>query len=106
LTGTTSPPDRAGRLTRTRRPAKYATVRVASRMPEAEVVTLTRSRGDAMKAKKTSRNGKPAAKRASKDLAPRKSQDVKGGSFLSSIGQAIGSVGKAVDPALPAKPAK
>jgi hypothetical protein len=59
-----------------------------------------------MKAKKTSRQGKPAAKRASKDLAPRKSQDVKGGSFLSSIGSAFGSVVKSVDPVLPANPAK
>ena len=32
-----------------------------------------------MKAKKTSRKGKPAAKRAAKDLAPSRSSDVKGG---------------------------
>jgi hypothetical protein len=32
-----------------------------------------------MKAKKTSRKGKPAAKRTTKDLAPRKSKDVTGG---------------------------
>ena len=41
-----------------------------------------------MKTKKS--KGKPAAKRATKDLALRKSQDVKGGGF--SIGRVVGSV--------------
>ncbi len=43
-----------------------------------------------MKVKKS--KGKPAAKRATKDLAPRKSKDVKGGSILSQIGNAIKTV--------------
>jgi hypothetical protein len=47
-----------------------------------------------MKAKKSSRKGKPAAKRASKDLAPRKSQDVKGGGF--SIASGIENISKSV----------
>jgi hypothetical protein len=64
-----------------------------------------------MKAKKS--KGKPAAKRAAKDLAPRKSQDVKGGSF--DIGGILGSVVKTVlpmaidtppPPAQPIKPAR
>jgi hypothetical protein len=49
-----------------------------------------------MKAKKTSRKGKPVAKRATKDLAPRKSKDVTGGSF--DIGSKIGQVLKIVVP--------
>jgi hypothetical protein len=32
-----------------------------------------------MKAKKTSRKGKPGAKRATKDLPPKKTREVKGG---------------------------
>ena len=55
--------------------------------------------------------GKPAAKRAAKDLAPRKSQDVKGGSF--DIGGILKSVVDislpiAIDtpPAQPAQPIK
>jgi hypothetical protein len=64
-----------------------------------------------MKAKKS--KGTPAAKRASKDLAARKSQDVKGGGFR--LGDIIGSVIKTVptmidsmpiQPAQPVKPAK
>ena len=63
-----------------------------------------------MNAKKTSR--KSAAKRASKDLAPRKSTDVKGGSF--DLGHIVGSIVKAVVPmaidsapsAAPTKPTK
>jgi hypothetical protein len=57
-----------------------------------------------MKAKKST--GKPAAKRASKDLAPRKAKDVKGGSFFSDI---VGSVVKSIDvggPAAPVAPVK
>jgi hypothetical protein len=42
-----------------------------------------------MKAKKS--KGKATAKRASKDLAPRKSKDAKGGGFIHSIGSQIGS---------------
>ena len=62
-----------------------------------------------MKAKKS--KGTPAPKRASKDLAARKSQDVKGGMF--GFGDIVGSVAKMaihdstpLQPAQPVKPAK
>jgi hypothetical protein len=47
-----------------------------------------------MTIKSTKRGSKreTSRKRASKDFAPRKSQDVKGGSFISSIGKATGGV--------------
>jgi hypothetical protein len=51
--------------------------------------------------KKNAKTTGGVGKRASKDdLAPRKSQDVKGGSLLGSIGKAIGGAVKSVAPAV------
>ena len=52
-----------------------------------------------MKAKKTSRKVKPVSNRASKDLTPRKSKDVKGGSF--DLGNIVGGIVKATVPVPP-----
>jgi hypothetical protein len=63
-----------------------------------------------MKAKKS--KGKPGAKRAAKDLAPRKSQDVKGGSFfdfggiIKSVVQTTLPIAIDTPPASPAQPIK
>jgi hypothetical protein len=55
--------------------------------------------GDAMKLKKSAKKTKGVGKRASKDLAPRKSQDVKGsglGNIASQIGNIVKTVGNSI----------
>ena len=55
-----------------------------------------------MKPKQSAKKTKGVGKRAAEDdLAPRKSQDVKGGSFLGGIGKGIKGVVKGATPIVP-----